>query len=57
LCDSYQRGDSRTTKIIEIKWLVIAVDAAQVLTSEGANIFKFARFQTFAQTAINVLNP
>jgi hypothetical protein len=39
-------------KIIEFERLVIAIEAAQVSASEDAQIEKFTRFQTFAQTAI-----
>ena len=52
LCDRYQLGDSKTTKIIIIERLFIAIEAEQVPTSENANIDKFTRFQTFAQIAI-----
>ena len=48
----YQLGDSKTTKIIIIERLVIAIGAEQVPTSENANIDKFTQFQTFAQIAI-----
>ena len=52
MCDRYQSGDSKTTKIIIIERLVIAIEVEQVPTSENANIDKFTRFQTFAQIAI-----
>jgi hypothetical protein len=52
LCDRYQLGDSKTTKISIIERLVIAIEAEQVPASENANIDKFTRFQTFAQIAI-----
>ena len=52
MCDRYQLGDSKTTKISIIERLVIAIEAEQVPVSENANIDKFTRFQTFAQIAI-----
>ena len=55
MCNSYQRGDSETTKIIKIEHLVIAIEVEQVSASEDANIDKFTRFQTFAQIAIKLL--
>ena len=53
MCDRYKLGDSKTTKIIIIERLVIAIEAEQVPASENANIDKFTRFQTFVQIAIN----
>ena len=53
MCDRYQLGDSKTTKIIIIEMLVIAIETEQVPASENANIDKFTRFQTFAQIAIS----
>ena len=41
LCDRYQLGDSKTTKISIIERLVIAIEAEQVPASENANIDKF----------------
>ena len=53
MCDRYKLGDSKTTKIIIIERLVIAIEAEQVPALENANIDKFTRFQTFVQIAIN----
>ena len=50
----YQLGDSKTTKIIMIERLVIAIEAEQVPASENANIDKFTWFQTFVQIAIKL---
>ena len=57
LCNRYELGDSKTTKIIIIERLVIVIEAEQVPTSENANIGKFTQFQTFAQIAIMCPQP
>ena len=53
LAESYQRVHSKSTKTIGIERLVVEIETEQVSASEDAKFDRFARFQTFAQTAIN----